>query len=209
MLSGPSFMSAFAFNINSLILSGFPLACFYLAEAYLLFLSFALLFVQLPKLSHFQYSFCNQPVLFAQLENVNKFWDNNCTVCVNKRNQNKCKTKSRNIQIDHGFFCSIYLSNSAMVVLLIKGWLNCLTSESKGRFLVNNILNTWLSMIPGYDTNPIFLGKKKLDVHNFRWPPTPCFRQHLNFALTPHPLSKWTLYVYHPKYYLPNALDAF
>ena len=64
-------------------------------------------------------------------------------------------------------------------------------------------------MIPGYDANPIFLGKKKLNVHNFRWPPTPYFRQHLIFALTPHPLSKWTLYVYHPKYYLPNVLDVF
>ena len=33
MLSGPSFRSAFVFSINSLVLSGFPLASFYLAEA--------------------------------------------------------------------------------------------------------------------------------------------------------------------------------
>ena len=33
MLSGPSFMSAFVFSINSLIFSGFPLTFFHLAEA--------------------------------------------------------------------------------------------------------------------------------------------------------------------------------
>ena len=35
MLSGPSFRSAFIFSINSLILSGFPLTSFHLAEALL------------------------------------------------------------------------------------------------------------------------------------------------------------------------------
>ena len=53
------------------------------------------------------YSFCNQPVLFAQLENVNKLRSNNRTVHGNERNQNKNKTKSRHIQIDHAFYCSI------------------------------------------------------------------------------------------------------
>ena len=43
--------------------------------------------------SHFQYSFCNQPVLFEQLENVNKLQNSNHTVHMNKRNQNKNKTK--------------------------------------------------------------------------------------------------------------------
>ena len=33
MLSSPSFRSAFLFSINSLILSGFPLTSFHLAEA--------------------------------------------------------------------------------------------------------------------------------------------------------------------------------
>ena len=33
MLSGPSFRSAFVFSINSLILSGFPLTSFHLAQA--------------------------------------------------------------------------------------------------------------------------------------------------------------------------------
>ena len=33
MLSGPSFMSAFIFSVNSLILSSFPLTSFHLGEA--------------------------------------------------------------------------------------------------------------------------------------------------------------------------------
>ena len=140
MLSGPSFRSAFAFNINLLIFSGFPLACFYLAEAYLLFLSFTLLFVQLPKLSHFQYSFCNQPVLFAQLEKVNKFWDNNCTVYVNKRSQNKCKPSHVTFKLTTGSVLRFICQTMQWLAYLIKGWLNYLTSESKGRFLVNNIV---------------------------------------------------------------------
>ena len=50
MLSDPSFKFALVFSINSSILSGFPLACFHLAEAsYLLFHGFILLCVQLSK----------------------------------------------------------------------------------------------------------------------------------------------------------------
>ena len=119
MLSDSSFRSASVVSINSLILSGFPLTSFHLAEASLsVFLcGFIFLCVELPKnitrcffiynYSHLWYSFCNQPVLFAQLENVNKLWTNNRTAQVNERNQNKNKTKSRHIQIDHAFYCSI------------------------------------------------------------------------------------------------------
>ena len=52
MLSGPSFRSAFVFNINPLILSGFPLTSFHLAEASLLYLllrGFTFLCVQLSE----------------------------------------------------------------------------------------------------------------------------------------------------------------
>ena len=112
MLSGPSFRSAFFFIINSVILSGFPLTSFHLAEAALFTFSWLLLScVQLSKIiynySYFGYSFSNQSVLLAQLENVNKLWNNNCTVHVSEQNQNKNKTKSRHIQIDHAFYCSI------------------------------------------------------------------------------------------------------
>ena len=40
-----------------------------------------------------EYSICNQPVLFAKLENVNELWNKNRTVHVNEQNQNKSKTK--------------------------------------------------------------------------------------------------------------------
>ena len=59
--------------------------------------------------SHFRYSFCNQPILFVQLENVNKLWNNNRTLHVNEQNQTKTTTttkKSRHIQIGH-VCCSI------------------------------------------------------------------------------------------------------
>ena len=58
-----------------------------------------------PKISrnsHFQYSFCNQPVA------INKLRNNDRTVHVNEQNQNKNKTMLHHIQINHAFYyCSI------------------------------------------------------------------------------------------------------
>ena len=51
---------------------------------------------------------------------------------VNERFKNKNKTKSRDIQIDD-------LAHKKCNGI-IKGCRHCLTSESKGRFLVNDIL---------------------------------------------------------------------
>ena len=45
----------------------------------------------------------------------NKLWNSKRTMHVNEQIQNKNKTKSRHIQIDHAFYCSIYPTNSAMV----------------------------------------------------------------------------------------------
>ena len=96
---------------------------------YLLFRGFIFLCMQLSKkyhemffiynYSHFQYSFCIQPVLFAHLENVNKLWNNNRTVHVNEQNQTKKlkKTESCHIQIDHVFYCSIQPTIHAMASL--------------------------------------------------------------------------------------------
>ena len=87
--------------------------------------------------SHFQYSFCNQLVLFAQLKNVKRLWNNNRTMHMNERFKNKNKIKSRDIQIDdlaHKNYNGI-----------IKGWRHWLTSESKGRFLVNNLLILYIN----------------------------------------------------------------
>ena len=129
MLADLFFRSASVFSVNSLILSGFPLIffsfsrslsiCFFLALYYCVQLSRnitkCLLFIIIHIFSI--YSFYNQPVLFAQLENVNKLWNNNRTEHVNERNQNKNKTKSRHIQIDHAFYYSILSENNVMVSL--------------------------------------------------------------------------------------------
>ena len=126
MLPGPSFRSVFVFSINSLMV--FLLTSIHLAEASLRAFSwlYTLVCAVVQKYqemffiynySDFQHSFCNQPVLFAQLENVNKLWNNNRAVHVNKKNQNKNKTKSRHIQIDHAFYCSNQSANNVMVSL--------------------------------------------------------------------------------------------
>ena len=112
MLSRPSSRSAFVFSTNSLILSGFPLTSFHLAELLLTICFFVAL----------HYCACSCPILFiiihifgihfpinlfllAQLENVSKLWNSNLTVHVNEQNQ--YKKKSRHIQIDYAFYCSI------------------------------------------------------------------------------------------------------
>ena len=88
MLLGPFFRSAFVFSINSLILPCFPLTSFLLSEASLSAFSwlYTLECAVVPKrhemffiynYSHFQYSFCNQPVLFAEHENINKLRNTN------------------------------------------------------------------------------------------------------------------------------------
>ena len=106
MLSCRSFRSAFVFSINSLILSGLPLSSFHLAEASLSafwwLYTLACAVIQKYHEMSFIYnnSFCNQRVLFAQLENVNTLWSNIRTMHKNKRFKNKKKTESRDIQID-------------------------------------------------------------------------------------------------------------
>ena len=71
MLSGSSFRSAFIFSIMSLILCGFLLTSFHLAEA---------------SLSAFLWLY----TLVCAVGNVNKLWNNNRTVHVNEI---KTKTK--------------------------------------------------------------------------------------------------------------------
>ena len=59
---------------------------------------------------------------------------------------------------------------------IIKGWLHCLTSESRGRFLVNNMLaNVWLSIMSGHGANPICFNRKKITIGS------------PENSLTPHP----------------------
>ena len=57
------------------------------------------------------------PPPHPNLSSCNKLQSNNSTMYVNERNQNKSKTKSRHIQIDHTFYFSILPTNNAMVSL--------------------------------------------------------------------------------------------
>ena len=55
----------------------------------------------------------------------------------------------------------------------MKGWLHCLTSESKGRFIVNKI-----TLMSGQGANPIFVNKKIRFGRPHRWnlPPPPLLK---------------------------------
>ena len=79
----------------------------------------------------------------------------------------KQQKKSGHIQTDHSFLDLAQKQYSDT----IKGWLHCLTSESKGIFLASNILLAWC----------LAMAQPPL-------PPT----------VSPYSPSKWTSYVYHP-----------
>ena len=64
------------------------------------------------------------------------------------------------IQIDHAFYCAIDPRNSNGI---IKGWLHCQTSESKGRFLVNVLTFSSVWCLSDHVANPIFFNKKNKD----------------------------------------------
>ena len=146
MLSGPSFRAAFFFSINSLILPGFSLdltSINLLKPHYLLFRGFILLCVQLSKnitKCFFLLSFIFLVLILQSPCFICATWKHKQTIeqqphrsC--ERIKNKNKTKSRHIPIDHGFYWYRWHCNG-----IIKGWLYCLTSELKWRFLVNNRL---------------------------------------------------------------------
>ena len=124
MLSG-SFLQVslgFQYQLISLVWLSFE----FLHLRYLLFCGFIILCVQLFYITKcllfiiihiFVTHFAINSFLFAELENVNKLWNNNRTVHENERNQNKNKTKPSHIQIDQSFYCSIWPTNSSMVLL--------------------------------------------------------------------------------------------
>ena len=141
MLSGPSFRLPFVFSINSLILSGFSLTFFHLAESSLsAFSCFSknimkcLLFIIIHIFStHFVIS------LF-HLHNLKTYTNYGTTIplCM-WTNEIKTKTKSSHItfKLTTG---SIAQFSPQTWNGIIKGWFHCLALVSKRRFLVNNVL---------------------------------------------------------------------
>ena len=117
MLSGPSFRSTFPFSINSLILCGFPLISFHLTEA---------------PLSAFSWLY----TLVCAAVNANKLWNNNRPVHVNEiKTKTKPSTSHSNIPCVL-LFDLVHKQYSG----IIEGWHHCRTSDSKERFIVNDIL---------------------------------------------------------------------
>ena len=76
---------------------------------------------------------------------------------VNEQNQNKNKPSHVTLKLTRIMLFDLAHTQANGV---IKGWLHCLTTESKGRFVINNIINVWLNMMSSHGTNPIFFNKK-------------------------------------------------
>ena len=136
MLSGCSFWLAFVFSINSLILSGFPLTSFHLANkaSYLLLHGFILLLCSCPKMSkmsfihnysHFRYSFCNQCFIWTTSK---------CEQTMEQQAHHACEqTKSKwkqNQVTSHSNWSHVLLFNFAQKQhnSITKGWVHCLMS---------------------------------------------------------------------------------
>ena len=120
MLSGLSFRSALVLSVKWLILSGFPLTSFHLAEGNVV--PWAILRKLKTPFSRSSYSekmslgqdwletslttfswlyilLCavvqKYRKMFYLLKNINKLWNNNCTVHVNEQNQTKTKQEPK------------------------------------------------------------------------------------------------------------------
>ena len=123
MLSGLSFRSAFVFSASSLILYGFPLTFFRLAEANLVPRAI------LKKLkTSFSSCSCSEKMRWGSSSaeaSLSTFSWLYILLCP---------------KISPNVFHKQYDG-------IIKGWLHCLMAESKRRFLANNILLAWCLVI--------------------------------------------------------------
>ena len=142
MLPGPSFRSTFVFSINSLILSGFPLTSFHLAEASLS--AFSWLYTLVSSIVQ-KYHEMLQLFTFLVL-----ILQSTCFICTTwKRKQTmeqqphraceRTKSKQKQNQVtSHSNWPRVLLFDLAHKQCngIIKGWFHCHTSEWKGTFLV-------------------------------------------------------------------------
>ena len=84
-----------------------------------------------------------------------------------------------------GWLFGYYILSTKFII--IKGWLHCLTSESKRRFLVSNILfgSAWCLVIAQIQFSLINkIGRSERLLH----PPTSLSLTRIHFYLTPAPL---------------------
>ena len=85
-----------------------------------------------------------------------------------------------------GLLFGYYMLSTKFII--IKGWLHCLTSESKRRFLVSNILfgSAWCLVIAQIQFSLINkIGRSEHLLH----PPTPLSLTRIHFYLTPAPAA--------------------
>ena len=112
-----------------------------------------------------------------------------------ERSQNKRKTKSGHIQIDHSLYCSILPTNNAMVSL--KDGFTVIRQSEKKDFL--SMIYVWLSMICCHGGIPMFFNKKiKIGRPEHSLTPYPPTSNNISFLSYPPPPSNWLSFVFHP-----------
>ena len=164
MLSGFSFRSAFIFSINSLILFGFPLTSFYFTETSLFadLVTFTEEILNgklhlLCSVSTFLQSICFNCTTWKRKQTTKQQPHRACERTKSKQKQNQAMSHSNSPRV--------LLFNLAhkQYNSVIKRQLHCLTSESKGTFLLKIYINVWLSKMSGHGVNSIFFNKKNKD----------------------------------------------
>ena len=136
------FRLAFVFSIISLNLPGFQLTSSPLSPFSWIYTLIYAVVQNITKClfynySHFNTHFATNLFYLHSLKTETRLWKNNRTVQVNKRNKNKNRTNTSHSnwpRVLRDFLAHKQCNG------IIKGWLHCLMSESKGRFLANNIL---------------------------------------------------------------------
>ena len=156
ILSVPFFRLAFVSSINSLILPGFPLTSFHLAEASLSTFSWIILLcVQLSK----NITKCILFIIihiFSTYFAINLFYLHNLKTWTMEQQLHRAWERTKSKQKQNQVTSRSNWQRAMLFDLahkqcngIIKGRLHCLTSEW-GRFLVNNILmfdSTWYRLV--------------------------------------------------------------
>ena len=208
MLSGPSFRSAFAYNINSVILSGFPLTSFHLVEALLsAFLWLYTLVCAVVQKYHKMYFYLHLFTFLVLISQSTCFisttWKRTQTMeqqppCACE--QTKSKQKQNQVTLHSNWTRALLFDLSPKQCNgILKGWFHCRTPEWKRQFLVNNILmfgSAWCLVMAQIQFSLI----KKLKIGRPEHWLTPHFPTSDNISILFYPPtpSKWTSYVYHP-----------
>ena len=172
------------------------------AEALLsTFFGFTFLCVQLPK----SITKCFLKKGFFSAHFAMNLWSNNRPVHVNEWNQTKTKQKKK--VSSYSYWPQVllfYLTHKQCSI--IKGWLYCLSSESKGRFLANKLLAWWLVMT---EIQFSLIKNIKIGCPGHSLTPHPSMSDNIIFlSYLPTPRSGCHMYIT-PKAWIGNWLTKF